>query len=138
MKTTINVYKFINDMIKEWNGFSYDGAKLLFDYLEQLEDDLGESIDYDPIAFRCEYNEYCAGDYINDYYEISENFINYLLENDEINEKEAKRLKDDNYKALNANKFDDDILKNFFDEINEKDENIVACKDYDTFICLNY
>jgi hypothetical protein len=37
--------------------FSYEGARALFDYLEQLEEDTGESIELDVIALCCEYSE---------------------------------------------------------------------------------
>lgn len=40
------------------NNFSYEGKRALFDYLENLEDDIGEIIDFDPIALCCEYTEY--------------------------------------------------------------------------------
>jgi hypothetical protein len=37
--------------------FSYDGFGILFDYLEQVEDATGESIELDVIALCCDYNE---------------------------------------------------------------------------------
>ena len=37
---------------------SYHGSSALFDYFEQLEEDMGENIDFDPIAIRCDYSEY--------------------------------------------------------------------------------
>jgi hypothetical protein len=40
------------------NNFSYDGSIALFEYLDQLSDDMGENIDYDPIAWCVEYSEY--------------------------------------------------------------------------------
>jgi len=40
------------------NNFSYDGLNSLFDYFEQLEEDMGKEIDFDPIAICCEYSEY--------------------------------------------------------------------------------
>ena len=39
-------------------NFSYEGLNSLFDYLEQFEEDMGEEIDFDPIAICCEYSEY--------------------------------------------------------------------------------
>lgn len=56
MKTNINSYQFRDAMVKL--GFSYHGAKALFDYLEQYEDDTGEQLDFDPIAFNCDFVEY--------------------------------------------------------------------------------
>lgn len=40
------------------DNFSYDGAKALTEYLEQLSEDIGENIEYDPIAFCCDFAEY--------------------------------------------------------------------------------
>ena len=40
------------------DNFSYEGAKALMEYLEDLSEDLGENIEYDPIAFCCDYAEY--------------------------------------------------------------------------------
>lgn len=37
-------------------GGSYAACVALVNYLEQLEDDIGEEISLDPIALRCEYN----------------------------------------------------------------------------------
>jgi len=59
MKTTINFYEF-----ELWfkrhrpNNFSRVGLQGLFDYLEDYEDDTGESIEFDPIALCCEYTEF--------------------------------------------------------------------------------
>ena len=38
-------------------NFSYEGLKVLFDYLERLEEDMGEPIELDVIALCCEYME---------------------------------------------------------------------------------
>ena len=37
--------------------FSYDAQRLLFDYLEEREDDIGKPIELDVIALCCEYEE---------------------------------------------------------------------------------
>ena len=39
------------------NQFSYDGRNMLFDYLEQYEEETGEQIELDVIALCCEYTE---------------------------------------------------------------------------------
>ena len=40
------------------SNFSFEGARALFNYLEMLEDETGESINYDPIDIQCSYSEY--------------------------------------------------------------------------------
>ena len=56
MIDTITKYQFSDEMVK--HGFSYDGSKALFNYLEQLEEDCDTKIEFDPVALRCDYNEY--------------------------------------------------------------------------------
>ena len=65
MITTISVYEFCNwfresDNYK--NNFTKNGLLALFDYLEELESDTGEPIEFDPIAIACEYSEYASFD----------------------------------------------------------------------------
>jgi hypothetical protein len=59
MKTTISLYDFRDafQRMGRGNQFSYDGLEILFDYLEQLEEDMGEEIDFDVVAICCEYVE---------------------------------------------------------------------------------
>lgn len=58
MKNTITEYTFVQDMTREGYGFSIEGARALFEYLESFELDCETEIEYDPIAFRCEFTEY--------------------------------------------------------------------------------
>jgi len=60
MKQSINEYQFRDAFHKMGRGeqFSYDGLTALYDYLEQLGDDIGEEIELDVIALCCEYAEY--------------------------------------------------------------------------------
>tara|TARA_R110000824_G_C14850714_1_gene640072 strand:- start:107 stop:400 length:294 start_codon:yes stop_codon:yes gene_type:complete len=56
MIDTITEYQFQDEMVK--HGFSYDGSTALFNYLEQLEEDCDIKIEFDPVALRCDYDEY--------------------------------------------------------------------------------
>ena len=56
MKDTVTIGTFRNEMVN--HGFSVKGSLALFDYLEHLEEDCGIELEYDPVAFRCDYNEY--------------------------------------------------------------------------------
>jgi hypothetical protein len=53
-----------NDFIQRFSAmgrqdnFSYDGLKALFAYFEQLEEEIGEPVEFDCIAICCEYSEY--------------------------------------------------------------------------------
>lgn len=59
MYQTISIYAFQDSFRKAGreDQFSYDGKKLLFDYLEAYEDDTGEKVELDVIALCCEYEE---------------------------------------------------------------------------------
>ena len=58
MKDTIQEHQFVNEMSKKGYGFSYEGAIALFEHLTQYEADCDQELEFDPIAFRCEYDEY--------------------------------------------------------------------------------
>ncbi len=72
MKETIQKYQF-----RDWfrssdnyrNNFSYDGLGALFDYIEELENDMGEEIEFDPIALCCAYSEYESFEELQDDYD---------------------------------------------------------------------
>lgn len=59
MKITLSsdraVYILMGDEYASW---TYQGAKSLVEYLEDLEKDLGEEIEMDVTAIRCDYHEY--------------------------------------------------------------------------------
>lgn len=59
MKTTVSNYSFeraFADADRKEN-FSYEGLSLLFDYLEDYEEQTGQEIELDVIALCCDYSE---------------------------------------------------------------------------------
>ena len=56
MKDTVQKYTFTDTMIN--HGFSYEGSKALFEYFTQYEEDCDHELEFDPIAFRCDFDEY--------------------------------------------------------------------------------
>ena len=61
MKQSVTRFDFVDwfrgsDTYK--NNFSYDGLNSLFDYFEELEEQMENEINFDPIAICCEYSEY--------------------------------------------------------------------------------
>ena len=61
MKQYISKYHFTNWFLSSdtyKNNFSYEGLNSLFDYFEQLEEEMENEIDFDPIAICCEFSEY--------------------------------------------------------------------------------
>ena len=73
MYQTIDFYDFRRGFAdcRRSTNFSYEGLEALFNYLEELEDGLGESIEFDPIALCCDYTEYdSAKDAMSDFVNI--------------------------------------------------------------------
>lgn len=62
-----------NQVIRD--SFSYQAAIKLYDYYEELSNDQGEPINFDPVAFRCEWCEY------GDLDELMNDFDHLLDEN---------------------------------------------------------
>lgn len=55
------------------NNFTYEGLKALFEYLESLEEDTGEPIEFDMVALCCDYSEFDnAKDAVSEYGSINE------------------------------------------------------------------
>ena len=63
-------YEFINTLTNdEYASFTYNGASALYQYLTDLEEDLGEEIQFDKVAIRCDYSEYDTLDEILNQYD---------------------------------------------------------------------
>jgi hypothetical protein len=58
MKTTVYLNEF-RDYFNQVrpNNFSYEGLGILFEYLEQYEQDIGEELELDVIALCCDFSE---------------------------------------------------------------------------------
>lgn len=55
----INVYEF-HDMFRTAGrqaNFSYEGLRVLFDYLDDYSDSIGQPLDLDVVALCCDFNE---------------------------------------------------------------------------------
>jgi hypothetical protein len=69
MKTTVTKHDFREAFrTLRPDNFSYEGLGELFDYIEELEDDAGITIELDVIAFCVDYSEYDSLAAINDDY----------------------------------------------------------------------
>ena len=59
MKTTLNTYDIANALKSDENAnWTWNGARALAEYLEQIEEDTGEEMELDVVAIRCEFSEY--------------------------------------------------------------------------------
>ena len=74
MKTTICFSDFcdaFNQMGRK-DQFTYDGLRVLFDYIEEVEESCGEEIELDVIGLCCDYAESHWSDIANDYLNLFE------------------------------------------------------------------
>ncbi len=54
MKQEITECQFVNEIVNdEYNNMSYEGARALYEYLEEMEE-----ITFNRTEIRCQYNEY--------------------------------------------------------------------------------
>ena len=69
MKQTIDLYTFRNAFYKmgRKDHFSYDGLEILFDYIEEVEQDTDEEMELDVIALCCDYAESTIDELISAY-----------------------------------------------------------------------
>jgi len=59
IKQNVNFSMFLDSFSDSYkDNFTYKGKRALFDYLEQLSEDLGEDIELDTVGLCCEYSEY--------------------------------------------------------------------------------
>lgn len=56
----VTFYDFLEEFKKHGreDQFSYDGKRALFEYLNELSEDIGEPIELDVVAICCEFTEY--------------------------------------------------------------------------------
>ena len=58
MKTTVNLYDFRDAFQKvRPNNFSYEGLEILFNTIEETEEETNQEFDLDVIALCCEFSE---------------------------------------------------------------------------------
>ena len=69
MKQTINLHTFREAFYKmgRKEQFSYEGLEILFDYIEEVEQDMDEETELDVIALCCDYVESTIDELISAY-----------------------------------------------------------------------
>lgn len=61
MKQTLNTYEIANLLTQDTNAnWSYKGALALAEYLQEMEEDTGEEMEFDVCAIRCDFAEYAS------------------------------------------------------------------------------
>jgi hypothetical protein len=89
MKKTITTLEIAHELMQDSNAnWSLYGAYALADYYEQLEEDLGETIEFDAVAIRCEFSEYeSLQDWAHDYFTDAVEEMGFT-QTEEINDEE--------------------------------------------------
>jgi hypothetical protein len=100
MKTTLTTSYAAHMLANDENSsFSRSGSYALVEYLEQLEEDTGEEIEFDSVAIRCDYAEHDSlADWANDYFG-NDNWrdsvrCDYEADENEIDEKIREYIQD--------------------------------------------
>ena len=59
MKQTLTTYDAASQLHDDKDGgWTWNGAQALVEYLEELEADMGEEIEFDRVALRCDFSEH--------------------------------------------------------------------------------
>lgn len=80
IKNTLSVCQ-LADLLRtdEYAAWSYRGAEVLAQHLEDLSEDIGEDIEIDVVAIRCDFSEYTLSDLIDlhspDWESVAREFI---------------------------------------------------------------
>lgn len=97
MIITLSTYDIANRLLRDSNAcWTRSGAFALAEYLQSVEDDTGEQIEFDAVAIRCDFSEYPSA--VEAYNETSaeEN----LSEDDEESEEKALEWLRDNGQVI--------------------------------------
>lgn len=70
MKETLSTHEVAERLLAdEHANWSWAGAQALAEYLEELEESMGEEIEFDRVAIRCDFSEYGSLiDWATDYF----------------------------------------------------------------------
>lgn len=118
MKETINKYEIADRLSQDRNSsFTYSGAMALAEYLEDLEEDLGEELEFCKVAIRCDFSQYeSLIDWATDYFSQwrSDLSIDEDLEEDENLEEIEEIIREYIQDHGTLIEFDDGIIVSSF------------------------
>lgn len=100
MKKTLTQYDIAEELMNDINAnWSRAGAFALAEYYEQLEEDLGETIEFDAVAIRCDFSEYeSLQEWAHDYFSNAWQEMGFdeteEIDGDEFDEKIREYIQD--------------------------------------------
>jgi hypothetical protein len=69
----MNEFDFKNEFKKiRPENFSYEGLTVLYDHLIQFEEDTDQELEFDPVAFCCEYTEFDSFEDVKKNYDVED------------------------------------------------------------------
>jgi len=78
MIKTLSTNEMINELLAdEYAGWTYDEAEALVNFYEDLEDQLDEVIEFDPVSIRCEWVS-ATEEEVREMYDIDGDVKEYL------------------------------------------------------------
>jgi hypothetical protein len=98
MKNTLTTSQAANMLTEDQNSsFTRAGAYALVEYLEQMEEECGEEMEFDYVAIRCDWSEYeNLQEWASDYFSAwrADLSIDEDMEDDEIDDKIREYIQD--------------------------------------------
>ena len=86
---TVNKSQFIDNLLADdYASWTYEDAEALFDYYEQFSDDMGEDVELDRVALRCEWTRADSIDEVIEDYDCIED-LEDLIQRAEVIEHEG-------------------------------------------------
>ena len=93
MKLNLNKHQAADLLLQDDNiNWSIEAAEKIVEYIEELEEDLGEEIDFDAVAIRCEFSELRLEEVLENYEFIRREFKEREKEDDEEEEEIIKDI----------------------------------------------
>lgn len=88
MKKSVNFSAFVDAFraFDRYDSYGYEALKVIFEYLEDLEDSMDQEIELDVIAICCDYN-------VDTWQDIAENY-GIDLDKDDSEEDQLQQVKD--------------------------------------------
>lgn len=88
VSTVYSASNFRDQFIDSGRGdnFSYQGFEALYDYLDELSDDIGENIELDPVTICCDYSECNLDDLKREY--------DYLVPDEDFDQDDIDQWRD--------------------------------------------
>jgi predicted NAD-dependent protein-ADP-ribosyltransferase YbiA (DUF1768 family) len=72
IKTELTQWEFTNEFMKvRPDNFSLRGLEALYQYFYEVSEEMGEDIEFDPIAICCEFTEYDNFEEVQQYYDVN-------------------------------------------------------------------